>query len=608
MLKPRNHFRLCAPLCLFFLTVPLAAQSRVSYDVSFQNAVHHEALIVATFADVPAGSPLEVRMSRSSPGRYALHEFGRNVYSISASSADGSTLEVTHPDPYTWVIPRHDGTVRVEYTLFGSRADGTYSYIGTRYVHLNIPATFLWSEAILNGPVKVTFHRPLDSWTIATQLFPTDDPETFAAPDFYYFIDSPVHIGPIEWREWSVSEEGRSYTIRLAVDHAGTAEEVADYAEMAKKVVAEQIEMWGDVPDFDTGTYTFIATYLPSVSGDGMEHRNSTVLTSRRTLETEAERNLGTVSHEFFHAWNVERLRPASLEPFDLTRANMSGELWFAEGVTSYYDRLFIRRAQISDDEKWAEDLGYTVNAVVNSPAYRFRSPVESSRYAPFADAARAVDPNNWRNTFLSYYVAGAGIGLGLDLTLRERFGLTLDDLMREMWVRYGREEIPYTNEDVERALADLTTAEFAADFFARFVEGHQTVDYGPLLERAGFLLRKKNPGRSWLGAGVEDEDGRVVVSDRTLIGSPFYEAGIEEGDVIVKVDGRDVTGAAYLQGVADFVAPGTTLEVELDRHGETVATTVTLAESPELEVVTFESIDRELTEEQKKFRRLWLD
>lgn len=608
--RPMTQIRIIAlaRLVVLLIVAPsVMAGTSIRYEVSFPNAAHHEATIAAVFDGLVPGEPLTLRFSRSSPGRYALHEFGRNVYSLSAVDGRGRSLTVDRPSPYEWVVRGHDGTVRVSYTLFGAHADGTYSYIGTQFVHLNAPASFVWSPELESRSIEIALDRPDETWTIATQLFPTDDPESFTAPNWSYFFDSPIHIGPIEWRQWQVNEPSGSYTIRLAVDHAGTPEQVDDYAEMAKKVVAEQIAMWGDIPEFEPGTYTFIATYLPSVDGDGMEHRNSTILTSTRKLETESETILRTLSHEFFHAWNVERLRPASLEPFDLTRANMSEELWFAEGFTSYYAPLFLRRAEVSDDEEFAEELTSFVDGIVNTPARRYRSPVDASRMAPFVDAATAVDPDNYRNTFFSYYPWGAALALGLDLTLRTEYELTLDDLMRAMWERFGRDETPYDNGDIQSVLAELTTPELATEFFSRFIEGREAPDYARLLEKAGFVVRKKNAGRSWLGATVVDRDGKVIVDDRALLGSPFYEAGIEEGDVIVEIDERPVTGASYLQAIADHVGPGTTMQVQIDRYGELIQTEVTLAEDPELEVVTFESAGLQLTGPQRELRASWI-
>lgn len=594
-------------LCLL-TTAVAAAQPQVTYEIAFPNAVHHEAEVTVTFTDLPeALQPLQVRMSRTSPGRYALHEFAKNVYDVRAVDGQGRPLAVTQPNLHQWNVAGHDGTVRLTYTLFADRADGTYSGIDNTHAHLNMPATFMWARGLEQAPARVTFRRPDPDWQVATQLLPTDDPETFTAPDLYYLMDSPTEVSDFDLRTWEVTSEGRTYTIRLAVHHDGTEADVDRYAEMARKVVDEQIALFGETPDYEPGTYTFIADYLPHVDGDGMEHRNSTILTSTRPLDTQALANLGTLSHEYFHSWNVERLRPRTLEPFDFEAANVSDALWFAEGFTSYYDGLFIRRAGLTDDAAYARDLSRMLDATINAPGRRYFSAVEMSRQAPFVDAATSVDPQNKRNTFLSYYTWGSAIGLGLDFTLRTRFGKTLDDYMRALWTRFGEPEHPYTLADLERVLDEVTgDAAFAADFFDRYIEGHDVVDYEALLAHAGFLVRQAHPGRPWLGAPVAMEEGRTVVAAGTLVGSPLYEAGLDRGDVLLEIDGAPVTGPAFLDALLAFHAPGDTLAVTFEQRGERKTTTLTLAEDPTVEVVPYEAAGRPVTDAMQAFRARW--
>lgn len=596
-------------IALLIAAAPAAARQPVRYDVAFPNAVHHEAEITITFTDLPA-SPLQVRMSRSSPGRYALHEFAKNVYAVRATDSRGNPLAVTRPDPYGWTVSGHDGTVRFSYTLFADRADGTYSGIDNTHAHLNIPATFAWARGLEDRPITVSFRVPRGSnWKVATQLFATDDPYTFTAPNLYYFLDSPVELSDFDVREWTVHDNGRDYTIRLAVHHDGTQEELDAYTEMAKAVVAEQIAVFGEVPDFETGSYVFIACYLPWVSGDGMEHRNSTILTSTRPIGAGAARNLGTLSHEFFHAWNTERLRARSLEPFDFERANMSDALWFGEGFTSYYDDLTIHRAGLMDLDAYASGLAGMLNAVINSPGRRFFSPVEMSMQAPFVDAATSVDPHNRVNTFISYYTWGSAIGLGLDLTLRTRFNKTLDQFMRALWAEFGRTEVPYTVDDLRLALGRFTSDQgFADDFFARYITGREIVDYESLLARAGLLLRKVNPGAPTLGrVALQPADGGVVVASQTLIGSPLYEAGLDRGDLIVSLGGSTVATPADVQAIVAAHRPGDTLEVAFVQRGQSRTARVTLAEDDRLEVVPFENAGRELPRDARRFREAWL-
>jgi predicted metalloprotease with PDZ domain len=594
---------------------PLGAQP-VHYEVAFPEAGHREARITATWEGLPP-SPLELRMSRSSPGRYALHEFAKNVYDLAALDGAGRPLAVTRPNPHQWDVAGHDGTVRVTYTLFADRADGTYAGIDRTQAFLNAPATFLWARSTRDRPVTVTFRPPPGSgWKVATQLEPTDDPFTFRAPHFQYFMDSPVLLADFMLREWEATDGTRSTTIRLALHHGGSEEEADGYADLARRVVDEQVRVWGELPGFDFGTYTFLASYLPWVAGDGMEHRNSTVLTSTAPLATGRMGNLNTLSHEFFHAWNVERFRPRSLEPFDFEEANMADELWLAEGFTSYYDALTIRRAGITGDDSYLPRVAGFLNTVIHGPGRRYHSPIEMSRQAPFVDAAVSIDPHNRANTFISYYTWGSVIALGLDLSIRSRHpGRSLDDLMRALWDGWGREQRedltparPYTLADVRATLAEVTDPGFAEEVFTRFIEGREVFDYAALLENAGLLLRPARPGRPTLGPlPIQAQGGRVVVTGSSIVGTPFREAGVNRNDVLLAIGEASVTTTDALQQAVAALSPGQSVTIRFEHRGTPRAATVTVAEDPTLELVPFEQAGRTPTEAQRRFRDNWL-
>ena len=376
-----------------------ATSQNISYEISFENAVHHEAQINAIFSNIKEDT-LAVRMSRTSPGRYALHEFAKNVYGLNATDSKGNRLQVMRPNNHEWRIIGHDGAINISYILFANRGDGTYAQIDETHAHLNIPATFIFAPDLSELPLEVKFNVREDlNWKVVTQL-PLITGTTYSAPNLQYFMDSPTEISDFSLREFKVS----SQNVRLALHHTGTEQEVDTYFEKVKKVVLAEREVFGELPKFDYGTYTFLACYVPNASGDGMEHRNSTVLTSTRSLAKGGmERNIGTVSHEFFHGWNVERIRPQSLEPFNFEEANMSGELWFAEGFTSYYSNLILCRAGLITPKAYVEGLAGGLNYVWNSNGRQFFNPIEMSYQAPFVDAATSVDPVNRDNTF--YFV-----------------------------------------------------------------------------------------------------------------------------------------------------------------------------------------------------------
>lgn len=601
----------------FLLLAALQSPDTVRYEVAFPNAAHHEAAITITF---PVHNPdtLEVWMSRSSPGRYAVHEFAKNVYGVSAQDGRGRSLPVQRRDPYRWFVTGHDGTVRFTYTLFADRAGGTYTGIDLTHAHLNMPATFAWARGLERLPIAIRFTVPEGSdWRAATQLIPTASPGGFVAPDLQYFMDSPTELSDFVLRTWTVpAAAGGTATMRLAVHHAGTDAEVDAYTDMARQVVAEQIAIYGEPAPYDHGTYTFIADYLPWVSGDGMEHRNSTIIASTGSLAENSNALLGTLSHEFFHSWNIERIRPAMIEPFDFTRANPSDALWFGEGFTSYYDDLAIRRAGLTDDATYARGIGGLVNAVGSAPGRRYFTPMEMSMQAAFVDAATAIDPNNRTNTFLSYYTWGAGIGLGLDLSIRTRFpGKSLDGFMRVMWEQFGRNDRPYTIkrpytvDDLERTLGSYTGDQaFARGFFAQYIRGHDVPDYATLLHAAGFLLRPSNVGAPFFGLVDLDygSDGASVVNG-TQVGSPLYDGGVDRGDVIRSIGGRAVRSDDDWQAIMAAAPPGGTVEIVFEQRGVERTAQMRVAMDERTEVVLLESRGTALTAAQRAFRADWL-
>ena len=602
-------------LLIFFTLAAgrVSAQSErhVSYDVSFPNAIHHEARITVTLNGI-TNDPVVFWMSRSSPGRYALHEFAKNVYDVSAVDDQGHSLEITRPNPYTWAIHGSGGTVHVTYTLYGDHADGTYVGIDRTHAHLNMPAAFMWAVGFDDAPIRVQFHIPQDSgWKIATQLEPTSNPTTFTAPNLQYFMDSPTELSDFTTRTWQEKSGDKSYTMRLDMHFQGTEKEATQFADMVKHVVNEEKGVFGELAPYDYGTYTFIADYLPWVYGDGMEHRNSTILTSSQPLATNMIGDLSAVAHEFFHSWNMERLRAQSIEPFDFTRANMSKELWFGEGFTSYYDKLILRRAGYLNNAAWARRMGYYLSFVTNSPGKQINSLVQMSEQAPFEDAATSIDARNNSNTFISYYTWGSALGLGLDLTLRTKYNTTLDDYMKTMWQKYGKPEHPYTMNNLEQTLGEVTKdTAFAHHFFEAYIRGNEILDYKELLSNAGFLLRKTYPNKAVLEFGrdkLQFTNGTAIVTRNTTTGSPLYQSGIDRGDVITEIDGQPLENEDYWNAFLSEHQPGDRVNISYLARGKRFTTTITLASDPALELVPYEDAGMKVSKSMREFRDKWL-
>jgi predicted metalloprotease with PDZ domain len=589
------------------------AQAPVTYRVSFPEAQHHRMHVEVTFPDLPPGT-LQVLMSRTSPGRYAIHEFAKNVYDVQIDNEFGTPLRYQRPNPSQWDVDGHTGVVRVRYKVFGDLVDGTFLAVDTTHAHINIPAALMWARGLEARPVSVTFDAAPE-WRIATQLKPTSDPRTFAAANLHYLIDSPTELSNFTLRTFKLDQE-----FRIALHHDGSDTDADDFATAIEKIVREQRAIFGELPAFEA-PYTFIADFLPYASTDGMEHRNSTILTSAAALRERDQQLdvLSTAGHEFFHSWNVERIRPRSLEPFRLDAPNPSGELWFAEGFTSYYEPLTMQRAGLTTIERLAARLSHMLDTVIRSPARKYNTAEDVSRLAQFVDQTSWSDPTNVDNTFLSYYTWGAAIGLGLDLSLRARTDhrVTLDDYMRRLWQDYGRVATavegtvarPYTIQDLRDVLGEVSgDRHFAEQFFERYVQGREVVDYEPLLARAGLLLRRSSPARAWIGPiALDFNNGSPRVSSPVMEDTPAYAAGLDRGDELQSFEGTSLTTPGRLDELVQRRKPGDKVRLAIRRRGRAEQLMITIEEDPRLQVVPAETTGRQLTAAERAFRDAWL-
>jgi predicted metalloprotease with PDZ domain len=578
---------------------------KISYRVSFPNAVHHEAHIQLTASGIPA-RPAIFRMSRSSPGRYATHEFGKNVYDVTATDAGGKPLTVKRIDGDVYEVPNAKGTVTVSYTLYGNFADGTYAGIDPESIHLNMPAAFMWMKGMDEAPIDITFDIPKDNkGIIATQLVPTSDPHRFTAPGLQYFMDSPTKIGDLIMRQWTVSNpDGKQFNVRIALEANATPAQADELAEKIKKVVAEARAVYGEFPVYDHGTYTFIASANPYVYGDGMEHRNSTMITSS---SFNVNRLPNVFSHEYFHNWNVERIRPKTLEPFNFEKSNMSHELWFAEGFTQYYGQLLLARAGLDDERSYLQTLSGLVYTKQQTPGAQYYSPVDASNHAVFVDAAVSIDKNNYANMFSSYYTYGAAIALALDLELQTRYHKNIDAYMKAMWKRFGKPEVPYTIPGMQETLASITDAKFAGEFFSRYITGHEPIDYAALLANAGYELKKAQEGKASLGLIANtNAQGKVVVGNSTVRGSAAYEAGLDVNDELLKLDNTEIKSPTDVTSFVQGKKPGDAVTITYRHRNTDKQATAVLKEQPFPMLVDYKASGKPVTAAMQQIRDSW--
>jgi predicted metalloprotease with PDZ domain len=304
------------------------------------------------------------------------------------------------------------------------------------------------------------------------------------------------------------------------------------------------------------------------------------------------DRLLDVFAHEFFHCWNVKRIRPKTLEPFNFEKSDMSFELWFAEGFTQYYGSLLVERAGFGKDTDYVKHtVAGLINTKVNTPGAKGYSPIEASEDAVF-----------------TYYPYGGSLALALDLTLRAKYNKTLDDYMTAVWKRFGKPEIPYNVAGLQEVLVTVTDKKFADTWFANYIYGHEPIDYNALLAPAGFLLKPTEEGKAWIGStrGMSEKEG-LILENGTLRGTPLYAAGVDVDDKIIALDNQDVRTLADLNTVLGRLHSGATVAIRYMHRNVEKSSTITLAENPAVSVVTFEQAGKPITSAIQEFRQHWL-
>jgi len=546
-----------------------------------------------TVAD-PDPSGQAFRLPTWVPGSYLIREFARNVVAIRAQGCDGP-VAVRKESKDTWRAAPCDGPLTLTMRVYAFDVSVRTAYLDERRAYFNGGSVFLCPVGREHAPCTLEILPPpagaLASGRVATTL-PRDGAPAFGfgryrADDYDSLIDHPVEIGDFAHASFEAGGVPHDVTITGARD--------VDLERLSRdlaRVCQWQVELFdgpGARAPFDR--YLFQVTAVGDGYG-GLEHRSSTSLLCRRdelpqpgveAVTDDYLTFLGLASHEYFHSWNVKRIKPAAFVPYDLSRESYTRQLWAFEGFTSYYDDLALVRCGLIEPARYLELLGRTITSVLRSPGRRVQSVAESS-FDAWIKFYRQDE--NSPNAIVSYYAKGALVALGLDLTLREA-GASLDDVMRALWERFGRTGAGVP-EDGIAALASAIAGRDLAEFFARFVEGTDELPLADWLARVGIAVNlraaqgaKDRGGKPASGSSPRSGIGAKVNADMKLAtvyaGGAFERAGLAAGDQIVAVEGLKATADA-LRTLLERRAPGTTVTVHAFRRDELMERAVTLA------------------------------
>ena len=568
----RSAARLLLGILIVFASVAAAgaqAPARIRFTVSVPERASHLFRVVMHCEGLTPGQT-KFHMPVWTPGYYGLFDFAGNVKKLVAATGDGVPLPVDKDGPNGWVVSNRGArTVELQYDVLATRSFVANAYVDETRGYILPGALFLYIPGHLREPATVTLQAPPEWPDVATGLdrLGNGNPPTFTAANFDVLYDSPILIGKLESLP--------SFDIR-GVKHEFIGYQLGDFDKAAfiddlKAVVEAGVNIIGEVP---YPHYVFIGI---GPGQGGIEHLNSAAVPFKGTTDRNHAalvRQLSFLAHEYFHNYNVKRIRPVALGPFDYSKANLTNMLWVSEGFTVYYEYLMLARSGRMTLDEMLDAFTKNIAAYENNPGRLFQSATASS-WETWSQGPFGQKPGRVRKS-ISYYDKGPVLGLLLDFRIRHETHnqRSLDDVMRELYRRYYKElGRGWTDEEFRAVCEKVAGVKLDENF--DYASTTKEIDYAKYLAYAGLELDPPTERpEAFSGAILEDVDGRLVVA-ATEPHSPAANA-LKAGDVISSVNGTKVDGAGYDAALA-AAHPGDALHLSVERAGKASEVTLTL-------------------------------
>lgn len=590
-------------IALFIMIASLGetyAQSAVSFHVSFSEPQAHYADVEMVLSG-NKNEFTEVRMPVWAPGSYLVREFAKNVESFKASTTDNKPLVANKTNKNTWRIENPSkSAIRINYRVYCFEISVRTSFVDASHAFLSPTGIFMYPEGKVNMPATISISPYRDWKKISTGLeLVKGKTNTYYSPDFDVLYDSPIEVGNQDIFEFDAA--GVHHEVAMV---GGGNYDKTRLSEDMKRIIEKETAIFGENPN---KKYVFIVHNYQK-GGGGLEHLNSTVLgASRLSYSTEKGYKgfLSLVAHEYFHLWNVKRLRPEALGPFDYSNENYTRELWIAEGFTAYYDNLILCHTKAYTPEKYLEVLCEDLNIVSNQPGAKVQPVTESS----FDAWIKYYRPNeNSKNTGISYYNKGAVLGAMLDLELLNATkGQTgLSEVMKAMYDEYyKKQKRGYTGAEF-KTMAEKMSGLNLGNFYRDYVNGVRPIQYNAHLQHAGLSLVDDNGGKqnASTGLNLSLSNGRLQISsvDR---GSAAWIDGLNVNDELIAMDGNRLADKAELDNLLSFKKPGDKAEMLIARDGLVKKLVITL--TPNTNAKYRIVADKDADAAQLRVRNKWL-
>lgn len=540
----------------------------ISYTVTFPEAQAHYADVEMNISGLQQPF-LDLKMPVWTPGSYLVREFSKNIESFSAT-ANGKILYTPKNRKNSWHINTPGlATIIIKYRVYCFEISVRTSFVDASHAFLSTTGVFLYPDKMLHQPSTIHI-IPYKGWSRVSTSLETvhDDPFTLRSPDYDILFDSPIEVGNQDIFEFDAS--GVKYEVCMV--GGGNYDKERLKKDMAK-IVVQETEVFGENPN---KRYVFIIhNYM--YGGGGIEHLSSTTLGAARNSyasESGYHNFLGLVAHEHFHLWNVKRLRPFVLGPFDYDNENYTTDLWIAEGFTAYYQDIILRHANLYPPEKYLTTIADNMSVIENQPGAKIQ-PLAEASYDAWIKLYR---PNeNTINTTISYYDKGAAVAMLLDLEIinNSKGKYSLDDVMMYMYDTYYKlKKKGYTDFEFKQGLEKFAGKKLD-DFYKNYIYGLTPIDFNKYLNYAGYKLTNElaTANNPTMGINISNINGRKIVAN-VLRGSAAWIDGINVNDELTAIDNNPVTDVnAMLNGKK----PGDKISVSVTRDGLPITLPVTL-------------------------------
>jgi len=534
------------------------AVPEISYTVSMSKPWTHllEVEMRVRWSAMP--QDLDLKMPVWTPGSYLVREYSRHVQDFAAKDAADNPLAWEKTSKNTWRIKGAKGReVVATYRVYSNELTVRTNELNDEHAFWNNAALLFFPAGQLKAPSKIRV-VPYGNWKVATGLRPVaGEANTFTAPDYDILYDSPFQVSDFKEKTFQVA--GRPH--RIVVTGEGNYD-LDQMAEDTAKIGEAGIAIFGELPVDD---YLII---LNLRGRGGLEHLNSTALQWNRfgfQPRSQYINYLRLVAHEYFHLWNVKRIRPDVLGPFDYENENYTKLLWVAEGTTAYYEDVLVRRAGLITPEENLEAKASMISDLQNRPG-RFQTSLEESSFDAWIKFYRPDE--NAVNNQISYYDKGEIVNMLLDIEIRTASGhqRSLDTVMRALYEDFYKRGRNFTPADFQRA-SEAAAGRSLNDFFTKYISGRDEIQYNSILQGIGLRLQAGLPANrpAYIGANLAETDGRLIVRS-VPAGTPAHEQGLNFNDQIVALDGHRASNS-FLQTYIGEKKPGDKVRMTIFRH-----------------------------------------